>query len=97
MELRVPLALVNRGRGALPLHVDRVFGAVFLDAGNAWGGVSSSGEDRAGLRTLVSAGIEVSTDLLVLYGVPVRLRVGTAFPLVERDGPRYHVRLGLPF
>ncbi len=95
-ELRVPLALVNRGRGTLPLHVDRIFGSVFLDGGNAWGG-ASTGEESPRLRSLVSAGFEVSTDLLVLYGAPLRLRAGAAFPLVERDGPRYYVRVGLPF
>ena len=97
VELRAPLALVNRGRGTLPLHVDRIFGSAFLDGGNAWGGASTAGEERPGLRALLSAGVEVSTDLLVLYGVPLRLRVGTAFPLVERDGPRHYVRVGLPF
>ncbi|MCY4120148.1 MAG: hypothetical protein OXG72_04430, partial [Acidobacteria bacterium] len=97
VELRVPLALVNRGRGVLPLHLDRVFGSVFLDGGDAWGGRSSTGKANPRLRALASSGFEVSSDLLVLYGTPVRLRVGAAFPLVERDGPRYYVRVGLPF
>ena len=97
VELRVPLALVNRGRGMLPLHVDRIFGSVFLDGANAWGGASSGGEENPRLRPLLSAGFEVSTDLLALYWLPLRLRVGTAFPLVEREGPRYYVRVGLPF
>jgi hypothetical protein len=96
IELRAPLALVNRGRGTLPLHVDRIFGSVFLDAGNAWGGATAAEKHSRG-RTLRSAGFEVSTDLLVLYGMPLRLRAGAAFPLVERDGPRYYVRVGLPF
>ena len=97
VELRLPLALVNRGRGVLPLHVDRIFGSVFLDAGNAWGGASSAGEESRRLHPLLSAGFEVSTDLLFLYGAPLRLRAGVAFPLVERDGPRYYLRVGLPF
>ena len=97
VELRAPLALVNRGLGALPLHLDRIFGSVFLDGGNAWGGASSAGEENPRLRTLLSAGFEVSTDLLVLYSVPLRLRAGVAFPLVEQEGARYYVRVGLPF
>ena len=96
-ELRAPIALVNRGRGTLPLHVDRIFGSVFLDGGNAWGRASSSGGESPRPSALASAGFEVSTDLLALYGVPLRLRAGAAFPLVERDGPRYYVRVGLPF
>ncbi len=97
VELRAPLALVNRGRGVLPLHLDRVFGSVFLDGGNAWGGASLTGEEGPRPRALLSAGFEVSTDLLFLYGTPLRLRAGAAFPLVERDGPRYYLRVGLPF
>lgn len=97
VELRAPLALVNRGLEALPLHLDRIFGSVFLDGGNAWGGASSAGEESPKLRALLSAGFEVSTDLLVLYSVPLRLRAGVAFPLVEQEGARYYVRVGLPF
>ncbi|MYH30177.1 MAG: hypothetical protein F4137_15300 [Acidobacteria bacterium] len=97
VELRVPLALVNRGRGTLPLHVDRVFGSVFLDGGNAWGRLSSSGDESPRPSVLLSAGFEVSTDLLALYGVPLRLRAGAAFPFIEREGPRYYVRVCLPF
>ena len=97
VELRAPLALVNRGLEAFPLHLDRIFGSVFLDGGNAWGGASSAGEESPRLRALLSAGFEVSTDLLVLYSVPLRLRAGVAFPLVEQEGARYYVRVGLPF
>ena len=97
VELRVPLALVNRGRGTLPLHVDRIFASVFLDGGNAWGGASSPGDESPRPNALLSAGFEVSTDLLALYGVPLRLRAGAAVPFVEQEGPRYYVRVGLPF
>ena len=98
VELRLPLALVNRGRGMLPLHLDRIFGSVFLDAGNAWGGASSAGEESRRLHPLLSAGFEVSTDLLSsCTGAPLRLRAGVTFPLVERGGPRYYLRVGLPF
>ncbi len=98
VELRAPLALVNRGLGALPLHLDRIFGSAFLDGGNAWGGDASSSEDGSPrLRPLASVGFEASTDLLVLYRTPLRLRAGVAFPLVDRDGPQYYVRLGMPF
>ena len=97
VELRAPLALVNRGAGTWPLHLDRIFGSVFLDGGNAWGGAASAGQESPRLRALLSTGFEISTDLLVLYGAPLRLRAGAAFPLVEREGPRYYVRVGLPF
>ena len=98
VELRVPLALVNRGLGAWPLHVDRIFGSVFLDGGNAWGaGAPLSAAESARPRPLLSAGFELTTDLLVLYAYPLRLRTGVAFPLVDREGPRYYVEAGVPF
>ena len=99
VELRAPLALVNRGLGAWPLHLDRIFGSAFFDGGNAWGGDASSSEDGSPrLRPLASVGFEASTDLLERYWAPLRLRAGVAFSLVDRgDGPQYYVRLGLPF
>lgn len=98
VELRAPLALVNRGLGVWPLHLDRIFGSVFLDGGNAWGGdLLAPGEEARRGRPLWSAGFEMSTDLLALYQAPLRLRAGVAFPLVDGDGPRYYMRLGLPF
>ncbi len=98
VELRAPLALVNRGLGVWPLHLDRIFGSAFLDSGNAWSGDASSSQDRSPRRRpLASVGFEASTDLLVLYRTPLRLRAGVAFPLVDRDGPQYYVRVGIPF
>jgi Tol biopolymer transport system component len=35
-EYRFPLALINRGVGAWPLHLDRLVGSLFTDVGNAW-------------------------------------------------------------
>ena len=98
VEYRTPLALVNRGVRAWPLHVDRIFGSLFIDVGDAWGSSAvPSGVHRVGARVLTSAGVEVTTDLLVLYGLPLRVRVGAAFPLVESTGAVAYVRLGVPF
>ena len=97
VELRVPLALVNRGLGAWPLHVDRIFGSVFLDGGDAWGaGVPSSAAGRPRTRPLRSAGLEVTTDLLALYA-PLRVRAGVAFRQVGLQGRTVYVELGVPF
>ena len=70
-EYRFPLALINRGAGAWPLHFDRVIGSLFVDAGNAWG------PNPLG-PTLASVGAEVTTELLGLYDVGLRLRTGVA-------------------
>ena len=99
-EYRFPLALVNRGMGAWPLHVDQVIGSLFFDAGNAWGpDVSPSGFQNARrIRpTLTSVGAEVTTEVLGLYNVELRLRTGVAVRLSERRGTRVYLRVGLPF
>jgi Tol biopolymer transport system component len=97
-EYRVPLALVNRGVGAWPLHFDRVFASVFVDAGNAWGPTVSPGGFENRLRSaLASVGAEVTAEVLTFYKVSMRFRTGVALPLVEGDGGRLYVRLGVPF
>ena len=94
LEYRMPIATVNRGPGAWAMHLDRILGSVFVDAGDAWGTEPVPGHTAA--RVLLSAGVEVTGDLLLAYS-PVRLRAGVAFPLVDAAGPRYYLRLGLPF
>ena len=99
-EYRFPLALINRGVGAWPLHVDQVIGSFFVDAGNAWGpDVSPSGFPNARrIRPmLTSVGAEVTTEVLGLYNVELRLRTGVAVPLGEGRGARVYLRIGLPF
>jgi len=97
-EYRFPFALVNRGMGAWPLSLDRVVGALFADAGNAWGpelGIRGYQNPRRG--TLASVGGEVIGRFLALWSMPVLLRGGVGFPVAEGEGPRAYVRLGLSF
>jgi hypothetical protein len=97
-EYRFPIGLINRGLGAWPLHFDQVIGSVFFDAGNAWGPeVSPSGFTNPRRSALASLGAEVTTELLGLFDVQLRLRTGVAVPLVEGSGARVYVRVGLPF
>jgi hypothetical protein len=99
-EYRFPLALVNRGLGLFPLHLDRVHGAVFLDGGNAWGPEGGgAGYEQPRLDPLFGAGAEVVVRLSVLYSRPLVLRTGAAVPLVDPQGtgPRFYVRLGSVF
>lgn len=89
-EYRFPIALLNWGLGAWPLHFDRVLGSLFMDAGNAWD-PSPVGDP------LTSVGGEVTLQLLGLFRSPLQLRTGVAVPLVAGDGAQAYVRVGLAF
>jgi Tol biopolymer transport system component len=89
-EYRFPIALLNRGFGAWPLHLDRVLGTLFFDAGNAWGP-----EPRD--EVLAAAGAEVSLQMVGFFRYGLLLRTGVALPLVDRTGAGLYVRAGLPF
>lgn len=97
-EYRFPLALVNRGLGAWPLHLDRLVGALFVDAGNAWGPeLGVQGYQNPRRATLAAVGGEVGAGLLVLWLAPLQLRAGVGVPLADGDGAVAYLRLGLSF
>ena len=97
-EYRAPLWLLNRGFRAWPIHADRLMGSIFVDAGNAWGPDLTPSGFQNGLRDpLASVGAEVTAEVLGLYNVLVRLRLGVAKPLVQGEGEVVYLRVGLPF
>ncbi|MDH5589362.1 MAG: hypothetical protein OEZ37_04900 [Gemmatimonadota bacterium] len=98
LEYRFPLFLVNQGMGTVPLHLDRLAGSLFLDAGNAWGPVGGPvGYDSPMGSSVVSGGAEVTGQFLTFWVVPLQVRGGVAFPFEAGAPPRYYVRLGLSF
>jgi len=103
-EYRFPIVLVNRGAGLFPLHLDWISGAVFLDAGNAWGPeLEVRGFHSPRMDPLISTGGEVMVRTLPLWFQELDLRFGVAFPLTELDpgagkgSIRSYLRLGLSF
>jgi len=74
-EYRVPLALLGRSLGHLPLGADKLAFAVFGDVGDAWNADAS-----ARLHRLHSFGAELISDITVSYDLPLRVRVGVAQP-----------------
>ena len=97
-EYRFPLLPVHQGLGAWPLYMDRVIGAFFADAGNAWGpDVGPHGFLNGPREAIASVGAEMTADLLAGWIVPARVRVGAAYPLVSGNGTHVYVRLGLSF
>jgi Tol biopolymer transport system component len=96
-EYRFPLGIIDWGMGAWPLYLNRAMGSVFFDSGNAWAGSSLSGAANPRGKVLASVGAEITTEILGLYDVGMRLRMGLAMPLVDGDGVRAYLRVGLPF
>ncbi len=110
VEVRAPLALVNRGAGTWGLHLDRLFASAFVDAGDAWGaGAAFAPAAPARGRPLTSFGVELTTDVLAFVPqAPLRLRFGLA-AVPDPDAPPgapaeasrwrrvFYVGAGVPF
>ena len=99
-EYRFPIALVDRGVGPLPLFFDRFHGSVFFDAGNAWGPVlreETTNYYNPRRSSIMSVGAEASVIVVPIYQGGLTVRFGAGVPLVDGDGPRYHVRVGNAF
>ncbi len=102
-EYRFPIAVVGRGVRLLPLFLDRLSGAAFLDAGDAWCAADVAQlyvrcvSTRPG-QPLLAAGGELGLDLgLFGYG-SLRTRLGAAAPLRGPErGVAFYLRFGHAF
>lgn len=72
-DYRIPLAWVERGAGTWPVFARSLHGALFADGGAAW----TERLTRDGVR--VSAGAELSADLVVGYVLPLTVTAGAAW------------------
>jgi hypothetical protein len=96
-ELRLPIARVSRGLGALPLYLRSFSGSLFVDGVGA-----ASRVDQLGAPQLLSTGAELSTDVELLSFLPVRVRAGVGVPLksvgtVSRGEARFYLTAGTSF
>jgi hypothetical protein len=102
LEYRVPVAMIGRGIRLWPVFIDRVAASAFVDAGNASCSAEQSaiypticpGSPNRGEEMLLSAGVEVFSDVAILTFIPVWLRTGVAQPL---QGPRSSTGLYFAF
>ena len=79
--------------------MDRVSGALFIDAGNAWGDAGPVGGSFPNPRrsALASVGAELQTSIIALFSTRMFLRLGVALGLnASADSPIY-LRLGTAF
>jgi Tol biopolymer transport system component len=98
-EYRFPLINVHRGIGLLPVHMDRVSGSVFFDAGDAWGDAGPVGGSLPNPRgtALASVGAELQTSITALFSTRMFFRLGVARRLNSATGGAIYLRLGTAF
>jgi outer membrane protein assembly factor BamA len=98
-EYRFPLINVHHGIGLWPVHLDRVSGALFFDAGNAWGDAGPVGgsSENAKRNALASVGAELQTLITALFSTRMFIRFGVALRLNSGEGSPFYVRLGTAF
>jgi hypothetical protein len=95
--MRLPIARVSRGLGALPLYLRGLSGSWFIDSVGA-----ASRVDGLGSPQLLSTGAEVSSDLTFFSFSQVRIRTGVGVPMkslgpVSRGEARFYMTVGTSF
>jgi len=90
-EYRFPIVRPQAGPATLPVYVNRLYGGVFLDVGDAFTG-------RLDLSTFVAGtGAELLVDVTLGYFLPFTLRIGVARGLSEGGVTQSYFNLGAPF
>jgi hypothetical protein len=97
IEYRLPLALIGRALGHLPIGADKLWLNAFADAGDAWAPGTSAQFTR-----LRSAGLELASRVSLSYDLLLALRLGLAQPLVALPSgaarrPQLYLALGSDF
>jgi hypothetical protein len=94
VDYRFPLWNVERGAGMLPLFIRRFHAAVFADGAHAWRRTFQVSDARA------SAGVELSTDIVLGHYLPLTVTGGVAFrrdPARVQEGTAAFWRIGYAF
>jgi hypothetical protein len=97
IEYRLPLALIGRSLGHLPIGADKLWLTAFADAGDAWAPGTSAQFTR-----LRAAGLELASRVSLSYDFLLTMRLGLAQPLVAVPSgtarrPQLYFTLGSDF
>ena len=94
VEWRFPLAMIHRGFGAWPLHLDRLSGGIFVEGAGA-----RSFDDGGGTFWVSRAatGAELVLSRSFLFESPGRIRGGVALPLQGPADPSVYLGFGWGF
>lgn len=91
LEYRFPIFRPQAGLGTVPLYVNRIWGSVYADAGDAF-----SGEPDLS-RWLVGVGCELFIEFTTGYTELFRLRMGLAQGLRSEGNTQIYAHIGVPF
>jgi hypothetical protein len=92
LELRLPLADIDRHGMVPPFGINRLSAAVFYDIGGAWGAGRSGPADYSR-----GVGIELLAEVRLLYALGLQLRAGVARGLDGRQETRGYFTAGRAF
>jgi len=79
IEWRTHLGSIERNWGVLPLGLGDMSASVFIDHGAAW-------QEQQHAQYLTSAGVELSTELVLFYAMPLPVRLGYAYGFDQEKG-----------
>jgi len=102
VEWRFPLAVLDRGAATWPVYLDRLSGALFVDAGgNAGRGPGATGGGGvAGANStteVASVGVEFILSHALFWDGLRQVAVGLAVPVGSVRAPAAHLRFGWSF
>jgi len=80
MEWRFPIVLVERGYMSPPVGIHNIYGKLFYNIGDAWQ------DEFASSDLLQGAGLELNTEFVIGYFLPLNLRLGYAHGFDETLG-----------
>jgi len=90
IEWRFPLVVVDRGAATWPVYLDRLSGAVFVDAGGATSTATRTTE-------VASVGAEFVLSHTLFWEDLRRVAIGLAVPVGSGRTPAAHLRFGWSF
>ncbi|MCB9633936.1 MAG: PD40 domain-containing protein [Sandaracinus sp.] len=91
LEYRFPIGRLMRGYETVPVYLNRAYGVVYVDAGDAWNGRPDAS------RVLVGAGGELLLDFTLGYTIAFTFRVGFGYGFMDLGGPQVYAHFGVPF
>jgi outer membrane protein assembly factor BamA len=90
-EYRAPLMRIERGYQTFPLYFRQLWGAAFVDAGNAYQGAFHASELK------VDVGAEANVSLSLFYYLETQLKIGYAHGFSAPGGDQWYFLVAASF